>query len=76
MPLIHIRKGKPYTYHSLCAMLHRYWKNAKLTETLGFYDLKGKGTTDMWLYGVPLDKIRVLCGHESVTTREIQVKCR
>lgn len=76
MPLIHTKKGKPYTYSGLCAMLQRYRIKAKLTETFGFYDLKGKGATDMWLSGVPLEKIQVLCGHESVTTTEIYVKCR
>jgi len=38
--------------------------------------LKAKGATDMWLSGVPLEKIQVLCGHDSVTTTEIYVKCR
>lgn len=76
MPLIHTKKGKAYSYSGLCAMLQRYRIKAKLTETFGFYDLKGKGATDMWLSGVPLEKIQVLCGHESVTTTEIYVKCR
>ena len=76
MPLIHTRKGKPYKYSGLTSMLYRYWMTAKLPETFGFYDLKGKGATDMWLSGVPLEKIQVLCGHESVTTTEIYVKCR
>lgn len=75
MPLIHTRKGKGYTYSGLCAMLQRYRKKAKV-ENFGFYDLKGKGATDMWLAGVPLEQIQVLCGHESVTTTEIYVKCR
>jgi len=40
------------------------------------YDLKGKGATDMWLDDEPITKIQMLCGHESVTTTEIYVKCR
>lgn len=75
MPLIHTKKGRPYTYSGLCAMLQRYRKKAKV-DNFGFYDLKGKGATDMWLSGVPLEKVQVLCGHESVTTTEIYVKCR
>ena len=75
MPLIHTMKGKAYTYDGLCAMLRRYIKTAKVTG-FGFYDLKGKGATDMWLAGRPLEMIQVLCGHESVRTTEIYVKCR
>lgn len=76
MPLIHTKKGKAYSYSGLCAMLQRYRIKAKLEQTFGFYDLKGKGATDMWLSGVSMEKIQVLCGHESVTTTEIYVKCR
>lgn len=76
MPLIHTRDGKAYTYSGLCSMLQRYRKKAGIKESFGPYDLKGKGATDMWLSGVPLEKIQVLCGHESVTTTEIYVKCR
>ncbi|WP_328814353.1 tyrosine-type recombinase/integrase [Pelistega ratti] len=38
--------------------------------------IKGKGATDMWLRGVPLEQIQVLCGHESIKTTEIYVKSR
>jgi len=75
-PLIRSRNGTGYTYSGLCANLQRNRKTAKLAESFGFYDLKGKGATDMWLAGVPLEKIQVLCGHDSVTTTEIYVKCR
>jgi len=51
-------------------------KDGELTEPFGFYDLKGKGATDMWLANVPLTEIQVLCGHESVRTTEIYVKSR
>jgi integrase len=75
MTLIHRMNGHPYTYDGLCAMLRRYIKKAKVAD-FGFYDLKGKGATDMWLAGVPLEQIQVLCGHESVKTTEVYVKCR
>ena len=42
----------------------------------GYYDMKGKGATDMWLAGVPLTLVQVLCGHDSVTTTEKYVKAR
>ncbi len=78
--LIHTRNGDPYTYDGLCAMLRRYIGKARADgvalEGFGFYDLKGKGATDMWLSGIPLEQIQVLCGHESVRTTEIYVKCR
>lgn len=45
-------------------------------QPFGYYDLKGKGATDMWLAGTPLELIQVLCGHASVTTTEKYVKAR
>ena len=50
--------------------------NPSKFDSFGFYDLKGKGATDMWLHGVPLEHIQALCGHESIKTTEIYVKCR
>lgn len=75
MTLIHKMDGDPYTYDGLCGMLRRYIKKAKVAG-FGFYDLKGKGATDMWLTGVPLEQIQVLCGHDSIKTTEVYVKCR
>lgn len=75
MTFIHRDDGKPYTYSGLSSMLRRYIKKAKV-EAFGFYDLKGKGATDMWLSGVAMEKIQVLCGHESIKTTEVYVKCR
>jgi integrase len=70
--LISRRDGKPYTYDGLCAMLKRRQKG----QSWGYYDMKGKGATDMWLNGTPLELIQVLCGHDSVTTTERYVKSR
>lgn len=75
MTLIHRRDGRPYTYDGLAAMLKRRQAAAGVASW-GYYDLKGKGATDMWLAGVPLERIQVLCGHESVTTTERYVKSR
>lgn len=84
VPLIRAIRGKhndrAYTYDGLCSMLRRY--QAKVREAgghcdpFGPYDLKAKGATDMYLAGVPLERIQALCGHDSVKTTEIYVKCR
>lgn len=87
LTLIHRRDGHPYTYDGLCSMLKRAQndlrdlhavKRGPLDEmpSWGFYDLKGKGATDMWQDGIPLTQIQVLCGHESVKTTEVYVKAR
>ena len=44
--------------------------------SFGFRDLKGKGATDMWQAGVPIEEIQALCGHEDKATTEIYVKQR
>ncbi len=74
-PLIHTRNGDPYTYDGLSAMLKRAIKKAGVLS-FGFRDLKGKGATDMWLSGVPISVIQLLCGHDDSTTTEIYVKQR
>ena len=38
--------------------------------------MKGKGATDMWMAGVPLEQIEVLCSHDSAPTTERYVKAR
>jgi integrase len=75
MTFVHDRKGQPYTYDGLAAMFRRYVKKAGLSD-FGMYDIKGKGATDMYRGGVPLEKVQMLLGHESVTTTEIYIKAR
>lgn len=75
VPFIHTQDKTAYKYTGLNSMLTRAFKEAGL-KRFGFYDMKGKGATDMWLRGIPLERIQVLCGHESVTTTEIYVKSR
>ena len=74
-PLIRTRKGEFYSYDGLSSMLKRTIKAAGV-ETFGFRDLKGKGATDMWRNGEPIETIQHLCGHASKTTTEIYVKQR
>jgi integrase len=44
--------------------------------SFGFRDLKGKGATDMWLAGVPIEQIQLLCGHTHKATTEVYTKQR
>jgi integrase len=87
LTLIHRRDGKPYSYDGLCAMLKRQQAKVRAQHaqeqgplaampSWGFYDMKGKGATDMWQHGVPLEQVQVLCGHDSITTTERYVKSR
>lgn len=91
-PLIHTTKGKGkrqpgegYTYDGISAMLRRAIqkanearakKNIPPMESFGFRDLKGKGATDMWLEGTPIETIQHLCGHEDKATTEAYIKQR
>lgn len=72
---VHTRVGKKYTYSGLVAMFGRYVRKENLTD-FGMYDLKGKGATDMYRTGTPIERIQHLLGHESVTTTEIYIKAR
>lgn len=75
IPFIHTKSKTAYTYSGINAMLTKAFEKIGM-KRFGFYDLKGKGATDMWLRGVPLEQIQVLCGHESIKTTEIYVKSR
>lgn len=79
-PIVHTLKGDAYTYDGLDTMLRRSQAKARkklpTLEPFGFRDLKGKGATDMWLAGVPIERIQALCGHKDKTTTEIYVKAR
>lgn len=78
--------GKRYTYDGISSMLKRAIAKANrerekkgITERIasfGFRDLKGKGATDMWLSGVPIEKIQLLCGHKDKSTTEKYIKQR
>jgi integrase len=48
----------------------------KSMSSFGFRDLKGKGATDMWLAGEPIERIQLLCGHARKTTTEVYIKAR
>ncbi len=72
---VHTRAGKKYSYAGISAMFRRYVRKAGLTD-FGLYDLKGKGATDMFRAGVPIERIQHLLGHESVTTTEVYIKAR
>jgi integrase len=84
-PIVRTRLGEAYSYDGLSAMLKRSITKAnKLRQaaglvpmpSFGFRDLKGKGATDMWQAGIPIELIQQLCGHEDKHTTEIYVKQR
>ncbi|HUX90581.1 MAG TPA: hypothetical protein VMV48_07825 [Gallionellaceae bacterium] len=85
-PLVCTRVGQQYTYDGLSSMLKRALPaanktrlangNAEKIGSFGFRDLKGKGATDIWIAGVPIEQIQMLLGHEDKTTTEINIKQR
>jgi len=74
-PIVHALDGSGYTYDGISAMLKRYQVKAGVAS-FGFRDLKGKGATDMWLSGEPIERIQLLCGHATKNTTEIYIKAR
>lgn len=82
-PIVHTLTGEAYSYSGISAMLRRSVAKAKAKhkalatmESFGFRDLKGKGATDMWLAGEPIERIQLLCGHAKASTTEIYIKAR
>lgn len=83
--LVHNLKGDRYTYTGIMSMLTKATGKANLERekkglarilAFGFRDLKGKGATDMWLSGIPIEQIQHLCGHADKTTTEKYIKAR
>lgn len=84
-PLVHTLQGESYTYTGITSMLTRAIKKANKERerkglsriaAFGFRDLKGKGATDMWLNGTPIEQIQLLCGHSDKSTTEKYIKAR
>jgi integrase len=84
-PIVRTLKGEFYTYDGLSAMLKKAIAAANRKRqadglptiaSFGFRDLKGKGATDMWQAGEPIEQIQLLCGHADKATTEIYVKAR
>lgn len=85
LPLVHNQAGDSYTYSGITSMLGQAIKRVNSGReamglgpitSFGFRDLKGKGATDMWLAGVPMEQIQLLCGHSDKTTTERYIKAR
>lgn len=83
--IVHNREGEQYTYSGILSMLKaqiarvnekRKAAGLPIIPQFGFRDLKGKGATDMWLSGVPIEQIQLLCGHKDKRTTEIYIKAR
>lgn len=86
-PIVHNLRGEAYTYDGISAMLKQAQNRVRAEHlkkggplaampSFGFRDLKGKGATDLWLAGVPIERIQHLCGHKSKATTEKYVKAR
>ena len=86
-PILHRLDGNAYTYDGLMAMVkqaqdkvravHRKTKGPLADmPSFGLRDLKGKGATDMWRGGVPIEEIQHLCGHADKATTERYIKAR
>ena len=82
-PILHRLDGGAYTYDGLSAMLKQAQDKVRRSggdlasmPSFGLRDLKGKGATDMWLSGVPIERIQLLCGHADKATTERYIKAR
>lgn len=67
------KQSSKYTVDGMGAMIRRCCKAADV-GSFGLMDVRAKGATDMYLRGVPLERIQLLMGHESVQTTEIYIK--
>lgn len=85
MPVVATLKSGFYTYDGISSMLResiavanerRRARKLEPMHSFGFRDLKGKGATDMWRAGVPIEQIQALCGHKNKTMTERYVKQR
>ena len=82
-PILHRLDGHLYTYDGISAMLRRAQDKVRAAggalkdmPPFGLRDLKGKGATDMWLAGTPIEQIQHLCGHADKATTEKYIKAR
>lgn len=83
--IVHNRRGEKYTYSGITSMLTaqiarvntlREAEGLPPVPSFGFRDLKGKGATDMWRSGIPIEQIQLLCGHADKATTEKYIKAR
>ena len=86
-PILHRLDGDAYTYDGLSAMLKQAQAKVRAKHaaergplatmpSFGLRDLKGKGATDMWRAGEPIERIQLLCGHADKATTERYIKAR
>jgi integrase len=86
-PILHRLDGRAYTYDGLSSMLKQAQAKVRAQHkatggplatmpSFGLRDLKGKGATDMWVDGTPIEQIQLLCGHANKSTTEAYIKAR
>lgn len=86
-PILHRLDGHKYSYDGISAMLKQAQEKVRAAHakakgplasmpSFGLRDLKGKGATDMWLDGTPIEQIQHLCGHADKATTEKYIKAR
>lgn len=86
-PILHRLDGGAYTYDGISAMLKQAQERVRAKHraeggpladmpSFGLRDLKGKGATDLWRAGEPIERIQLLCGHADKTTTERYIKAR
>lgn len=86
-PILHRLDGGAYTYDGLSAMLKQAQERVRAQHrasggpladmpSFGLRDLKGKGATDLWRAGEPIERIQLLCGHADKGTTERYIKAR
>jgi hypothetical protein len=56
--LVHDLRGGGYTADGIGAMIRRYCKKVGV-KSFGLMDIRAKGATDMYLAGVPLERIQI-----------------
>lgn len=73
--LVSREDGKPYTETGIASMFRKATVAANIKD-FAPYDLKAKGATDMYRAGESLERISLLCAHDSITTTETYIKAR
>lgn len=64
-------KGRPYTVKALSDSFRRFRRKAKLAEGIRFHTLRHTAISWMLESGVPMEYIRVIAGHSSISVTQL-----